>query len=66
MSATKTYSIFCDGVDCSNWIAQEPSASDARIIAKRNGWKRTKLPNGIKGDLCPRCVREIKEGINPK
>ena len=60
MSVSKTYSIHCN--NCGRWIGEEDCLKDAREFAKREGFKRVRVPNGSMWDFCPTCVVRYENG----
>lgn len=52
MSIVKIISVFCDVSSdrCHGWIAQERTTTEARAVARRNGWRRESGQ-----DVCPGC-----------
>jgi hypothetical protein len=51
MSALLTFAIECDEVDCTIWIGEEATHTEAKVVARRNGWLLR--PKNKGGDRCP-------------
>lgn len=64
MSYTRQYTLWCEGVNCGQWVMlYVGTLSEARRRARKDGWKRARRATGEMLDLCPTCAKKRSEGV---
>ena len=58
------YSVRCQGVRCNKEAESGETKRESLQLAKAEGFRRVKVPNGTMWDFCPACYEKTMPCIN--